>query len=674
MGTNPQPEGLTRVSTHPIPTIPTQVYRGDRYRLNYTAGTVLMLLADYGGVTAEAIHTVLLTQNDALGIPGGPAGTQWTPPGIKVDHKFDKNKPKKPLVDKDDVELDTPPIPNLDDPLDMPDVEYHEDTLREHCTAFERNAARLVEILKLLDYCRLVDYTGTDVDITDLGKAVANDMRQAETNLRTVGAAHGTMTPTQNYFVGDSRDHKATAHTIPFTALPFSITDAVHAAAQLYTDDSDHDAQFAALGSNYYSYAVKMGIEHPELTVDPGTDDITEEDGSLPIRRNLQREPSYRQFLWLLHNNRNVFVLAYVGVTEESTHLVGSKSQLGSAAAIAANPLWAKIKEARTIVKKTQKFAAMVLTGGPEAVWAGKPIRAKDVHADVTAFVAAARPGFDNAIAQGSSLAWETYNKLHLTISDLEIARSALYEGYGRGLVVENIVTQGGGISAETSIADALDQIDGPNADRKLTITSAEKFVQRTADKVLKDIGLDIEVHPVMTPGGVPMDVMCRHTTAFTTNDGKTRSQHRCNGHSIGGSGYCEKHGGTYLSPEETESLVRASQQKIFAGASKAAEVMLEIMLTSTNDAVKLRAAEQILNRAGLSENRDLTVKIDNSDEHEETPGQIVRSRIMALARITPAEEKAIEESRNNGTTNAYGEQETIDAEIVEDDPTRRNT
>lgn len=631
----------TPLTPHP----PIAVYRGDNYRLNFTAGAVLALLAEHPtGMSIRGIVDTLTAENAAAGIPGGPAGRQWTPPN---------KRPKAPAKSKG-TKAPTDPDDDDDDPTSD---DTYPDTLREHCTYYEQAEDRVVAVLRMLDYCHLVEYSGLGADIRELGRGVLTLMEAAEQKARS-DAPPGTLTPTQEYLAGDSRATNS-GHIPPRPTYPLNIAEAVRIAAHKYVpDDPDPAATFAALPATTYGPAVITAAHQPGMTIDISTGD-PQMDTELPMRRNMHRRPSYRQFLWIIHNDKNTFVLAQIGITEENTKLVATKAPSGSSEELRTNPTLARLKEARTLARKIRPFAAQVLSGGPEAVWAGKPINPKDVHTDVTSFIAASRPGFGPDISRGSSLAWEAYDRSHTTLMDYEAARGALRDGYGKGLVARESVPPPEGTAPSAIAAAAKADTDA----RKLTIESAGEYVTRTSDRVLEEIGIDVEVRPVMAPSGVPMDIRCQHQNVHINSETGRQTSFRCRGNAIGGSGYCERHGGTYLSAEETASLVRASQQKLFAGASRATEVMIELMLNSSNDAIRLRAAEQVLNRAGLSESRDINLNLGDQG-NEKTASQSVREKIKALAGLSAEKQKEIADRRDSGGISEYGEVIDVEAEV----------
>lgn len=614
------------MATESAPVVPPSTYRGDHYRLNFTAGAVLTLLNDYGSHPVSEIFTVLDKVNTAAGIPGGPAGTQWTPPAIKPGRTYKDQglnystgtprKYNKPLTSRV-VDPDDNDVPNLDPSDDTePEVEYYEDLVREFCTYFEADERRLHAVLQILNFTHLVKTDGLDAEITDLGRGVVTAMREVEESTRTLGATGDKLTPAQAYLFGDQRD-KTGDHTVSFAVLPFSLTDALRTSLSTDSDTTlDHPS--------VYADAIERGLLTPGNIVDRYTGAI-EADDALPIRRSTHRHPTYKQFLSIVVNDRNTFVLAYAGVTEETTKLIGTKSDLGDARTVAADPARQKIKRARSIAKQINGVAMLILGGGPEGVWLTKKLSPREVHADIMGFVAGNIPGFSDRTGRDSSLAWETYDTLRLTMGDFEMARSALHEGYGRGLVAKSLEAS---VTVDPKqLAAGL--IPGVHADgKRITPKTAEKHVERTARKALIDMGIDVESMPVNANSADIQSIMCQHTAAFRTRNGDEIVR-QCNGHAINMTGFCEKHGGTYLDADETKNLIRANQQKIIAAGSMATEVMIQIMLTSPNDALRLRAAEQVMNRGGLAESREINVNIEHSVE---SPGAKLMKKISELS------------------------------------------
>lgn len=624
---------------------PAQVYRGDRYRLNFTAGALLSLVTDAGTMNLSTAIDTLKGQNLLAGIPGGPAGTQWNPPPIMAEKNTDPSATTEP--------------------------ERYPDTLRAYCTYFEDTADRITAVVKMLHYTGLVSLDDDDViHETALGRAVLTLLEQVETQERALATSHGRMTPTQQYLAGDSRDTFISPHTVPFPVYPLHITQAVRSALTLYSQtptpvdgaELDPAVVFATVPAITYAQAVQEGITAPDTEVEYNYGDV-EYDSTLPVRRHLYRTPSYRQFLWIVLNERATFVLAMSGLTPRTLELVGNGSAITDPRD-RTDPNIKLVKTNRALARRIKDFAQMVLTGGPESVWVGKPIDPKDVHADCMSFHAAGRPGFTADMVQASSLAWEAFNASKLTVRDFEMAREALREGFQNGILSKNLAAGTADIDAAEVVRDAL--AEGRDSPYR-TLEEANGFVERTADMIMRELGVDVDIKPEVSPSGIPFDIRCTYVSSTTHTVAGKPIKHQCRGRSIGGTGYCERHGGSYLSPDETASLVRASQQKLFAASSKAVEVMADLMMHSTNDAVRLRAAEQVLNRSGLSESRDLTVHF-KADPVGETrsAAENVRDRIARLSNVPVEEQQEIERKQKAGELSAYGEPLVVEAEVVE--------
>lgn len=622
---------------------PAQVYRGDRYRLNFTAGALLSLVNSAGSLALSDAIDTLKGQNLLAGIPGGPAGTQWNPP---------------PILNTKNVDPDSTAEP-----------ERYPDTLRAYCTYFEDTSDRITAIARMLHYCGLVNLDDQTMHATALGRGVFELLDQLETQQRNMAAAHGKMSPAQAYLAGDSRDTFISPHTVPFPVHPLNITRAVATALEVYkqtpqsTDGKDPDPAvvFDSTPAVTFAQAAQEGITSPETEVEYNYGDM-EFDSSLPVRRHLFRQPSYRQFLWIALNEKSTFVLALSGLTPRTLELVGNVSAITDPRD-RTDPAIRALKTNRALARRIKKFCQMVLTGGPESVWVGKPIDPKDVHSDCMAFHASGRPGFDLEMVQASSLAWEAFAASKLTVRDFEMAREALREGFQNGKLSRNLAAGTASIDAAEVVRDAL--AEGRDTPYQ-TLEEAGGYVERTADMIMREIGVEVDSRPEVSPSGIPFDIRCTHVSTTTNSTTGKVSKHQCRARSIGGSGYCERHGGSYLTPDETASLVRASQQKLFAASSKAVEVMAELMMNSTNDAVRLRAAEQVLNRSGLSESRDMTVHLKGEAGVGETrsASESVRERIMQLAGLDPKKQQEIEHRKHVGEISDYGE--TIEAEVVE--------
>ena len=637
-----------------LPLIPPMMYRGDHYRLNFTTGLVLAILADHpDGVDQDDIAEIVTRENETSGIPGGPAGSQWTPPPKKLESTFDPSAPRGRRKASADFVADAI--------ADSEPGERLPDTLRPTCTYFLYRTDHVLALLALMRYVGLVEVDDRTVTLSDLGRGVYEMMLSLEDMELDVASAGGRLTSTQEYLSGHPDDTTGGDHLVPYRVVALSITEAANV-VYAYLSGAGSHADRTKIKPQMLASAATSGVQNPGVVRDVESNELRL-DSSLPIRRNLQRIPSYRQFLWIVQNDPDTFVAATasgednVGEIVElvlAHHKNAELQKMGTKNALL-------VREAQALVTATRTTAQLILGGGPEGVWVGKPLQPRDVHADVVSFEAAGRAGFTQHTIGASSLLWETYDRSGLTMHDFQIARERL-TGVG------DVGLYGASVSGETasieSFADAIEKVEG-DAETPRTLSEAGRMVDRTSDELLESIGVTV-ISKRPTRSGVPINETCTYEYKgpnFKTGGGSKR----CRKVAIGGSGFCEIHGGTYLSPQETESLVRAAQQKIFATSSKAVEVIADLMVNSTNDAVRLRAAEQILNRAGLSESRDVNISVD-VDGEKESPAEVVRNKLKALSGVSPSDQQQIEAAQRRGDMSPYGEDErdVIDAEVVE--------
>lgn len=642
------------------PMIPPVLYRGDQYRLNFTTGLILAVLNDDPeGVTVDEIIRVIKRENASSGIPGGSAGSQWTPPPLKAEKTYDPEAPRGKRRAKIDY---------VEEAVDREEGERERlpDTLKDVCTYFLFREDHVRALLALMDYVGLCSVSGETVTLTDAGRGVYEMQGSLEDMEQDVASARGVLTGTQEYLSGHPDDTTGGDHLVPFRVIPFSITEAANVVFT-YVRSAGDRADTSKIGAQMFASAVTSGVQNPGVVRDIESGDL-HLDSALPLRRNLQRRPSYRQFLWIVANDPDTFVAAYATGSQDEAgsqdpdRVVGVVLAKPTVTTLAkkGDPLSMRVREGMTITRAAKGAAQTILTGGPEGVWVGKPLQPRDVHADIVSFESAGRAGMSQDTIGGSSLLWEVYDRSTLTMHDYQLARERL-TGVG------DVGLYGATVSGETSAMPELDDVIGSiqdEAESVGTLSQAGRVVERTSDDLLSTIGINV-VSKRPAKSGVPLQETCTYVYKGNNVMAGGRNQ-RCRKPAIGGSGYCEIHGGTYLNPQETESLVRASQQKIFATSSKAVEVIAELMINSTNDAVRLRAAEQILNRAGLSEARDLNINVDVGDE-KESPSQVVRNKLAALSRVDPKDQKEIETAQNKGEMSPYGEDErVVEAEIID--------
>jgi hypothetical protein len=377
----------------------------------------------------------------------------------------------------------------------------------------------------------------------------------------------------------------------------------------------------------------------------------------LPPRRNSGQPPGYRSWMWIVKRSPLSYAYGSTG-TDADTVLTQLNTAPGAECAECAS----RVSKAMFI----RPFLDLVLSGGPEMIWAGKPIKPESIHHDVEVFSAASHSGFTPDMVRMSSLAWEMFEQDHTPASvyraytekfsvmrdDNEQDGVYLYRGPG---LLEAMLRQAydiDGADGEWVDPDELDAIPAAphtaahlrkdGTERLITdLDTAEAIVGKSTAEALMDALAGGGVH---VPGGnraLPHEK--GRLVGSVKKPGKAPvlgctyirpDDRRCTNPSTGGSGRCDLHGGRLLDTNETASLIRAQQVRIFAGVPKALDTIFELMEHSAQDAVRLRAAETWLSRAGVSERKEITLDIGintTDDAAVNDPGSVIRKRLEQL-------------------------------------------
>lgn len=127
----------------------------------------------------------------------------------------------------------------------------------------------------------------------------------------------------------------------------------------------------------------------------------------------------------------------------------------------------------------------------------------------------------------------------------------------------------------------------------------------------------------------------------------------RCRQWSIRGATLCVKHGGQLPTVKEhARAVVEASRMRLFGLSDGAVDVLEALFEPGTADGIRLKAATEVLDRAGIRGGQDNTLNVEVT--HREDPTVVVRQRLEQIA------------SRR---TQVPASEDIVDGEIVEDDP-----
>lgn len=119
-----------------------------------------------------------------------------------------------------------------------------------------------------------------------------------------------------------------------------------------------------------------------------------------------------------------------------------------------------------------------------------------------------------------------------------------------------------------------------------------------------------------------------------TKKDGK-----QCNRWSIRGITVCAMHGGKRPAmKKKADSVVEAARMRLLGLSDQAVDVLEDLIQVGTNEAIRLKAAQDILDRNGIKGTIDVNVEV----EHKTDPALIVSERLKKLsgAKMEPVEDE----------------------------------
>lgn len=138
-----------------------------------------------------------------------------------------------------------------------------------------------------------------------------------------------------------------------------------------------------------------------------------------------------------------------------------------------------------------------------------------------------------------------------------------------------------------------------------------------------------------------------------TIRNGERKGE-QCGKWSLKGSTVCDRHGGSLPSVQEAAAKrIEEARKQLMGMAPTAAEVINDIMLSGDNDAVRLKAAQDILDRTGILKGQEVTMDVRTEDtaakEIEQRLAQM-RKSLLGGNDIASIEEVAEEPALDNDT------------------------
>lgn len=154
--------------------------------------------------------------------------------------------------------------------------------------------------------------------------------------------------------------------------------------------------------------------------------------------------------------------------------------------------------------------------------------------------------------------------------------------------------------------------------------------------------------------------IRCTSIVKSGPNQGK-----QCDKFAPAGSNVCLQHG------YHLESVKKAAQQrvemaraKILGATDDAAEVIMQLMMFSPQDNIRLAAAKDILDRAGLKQAQEQTVHVEHTIKASET----VTERLKEIAERVQKGEITVQSEFTNTEDSDIIDIETIDSEEIVDE------
>jgi hypothetical protein len=289
-------------------------------------------------------------------------------------------------------------------------------------------------------------------------------------------------------------------------------------------------------------------------------------------------------------------------------------------------------------------LAHLVLSGGPGDVWARKTFLLPSfVARDIAEFFAVGRPGVTEEhldLARKAITAWRASTE---TIPEL-IAKKRV-RPLGRN----------GAVPAQAA------NVEVKNAQLEGFRDLGTVPVSKNANNPIASI---YEVVPDVTDEQMPVDfrtvkVKCVH--GVVPGERIDRKAKLCGRPSVPGAMLCVEHGGIPLaySQEELKEIYNGARQRLIAATLMAVDATIDLARNSTNDMVRLKAAEVILDRTGFVPGVEIHLPGATRDgQIDKTPAQIVLERLNQLGIATPSLTPV-------NSSDSVDESDVVEAEVV---------
>lgn len=128
--------------------------------------------------------------------------------------------------------------------------------------------------------------------------------------------------------------------------------------------------------------------------------------------------------------------------------------------------------------------------------------------------------------------------------------------------------------------------------------------------------------------------VRCRATS--------TTSGERCKRWSIRGTTVCQTHGGRLPNVvEHSQAVVESARLRLMGMTEQAIDVLEELLQPGTGEAIRMKAVENVLNRAGIKEATEFKVEVTNTG----SPSDDVFKKLQIMRDRSEAQKREEEEA-----------------------------
>lgn len=289
-------------------------------------------------------------------------------------------------------------------------------------------------------------------------------------------------------------------------------------------------------------------------------------------------------------------------------------------------------------------LAHLVLSGGPDNMWVQRfDLTPHMVYCDVQLLYAAGRHGVTSTHVELARQIRDEYYENAPTVADAVMTRHRR----------DSEITD---TTGEHEVAAALREpfVEGftqndwdlSAGNHRQSAPPAKDLVPQVTDSSGEDTPYD--------DGTLPMVRVSRRCGYFDPD-----RRVACNAEAPPGNTVCTKHGGRLYTDIELKNIHRTTKEKLLAASEHAVDNLVNL-LDSTNDMVRLKAAEAILDRTGFVPGVEVQVTQAGPDR---SPAQIIEDRLQRLASEPPQVEQVSDSEPEPQ------HDDTVEGEVVDERP-----